>query len=136
MSQNTLFTVLLEIFTGKGTRITAILFFVCIFQNICSRVLQMAQVCFSRQELSIKHKKSFVRQFCIFGFTIGVADFLGAGGDQNSKESHHLRSSCFWRGRSPYICLPARRAQNRFFNTLMERVSHDTHTTLAFGDLI
>ena len=52
-----------EIFTWKETTIPAILFFACIFQSICSGVLWIAQVWFSRQELSNKHTMSFVRQF-------------------------------------------------------------------------
>ena len=66
-----------------------------------------------------EHTMSSVRQFWIFDLTLGVADPLGAGwGGQNSKESRHIWSSCFWHGRPPYICLPACTAIKSFFGTL------------------
>ena len=87
---------------------TAILFFVCISKNIGNIVLSLSKGCFSCQKLSNEHTMSSVRQFWNFDTFIGVADPLGAGGgDQNSKQSRHIWSACFWHGRSPYICLPA-----------------------------
>ena len=75
---------------------------------------------FSCQEHSNEHTMSLVRQFWVFGLAIGVDDLLEAGG-QNSKGSRHLCSTCFWHGRSPYICLPACTAKNvAFRDTLID----------------
>ena len=134
MNQNVLFTMLFEKITDKGTTIPAILFCVCIFQNICRRVLWIAQICFSHQKLSNEHTMSLVRHLWIFDLTIGVADIFGAGGrDQNSKESRHLWSTCFWHHRSPYICLPACTAKKFFYTLLYTNVEHTALTKHALN---
>ena len=97
---------------------------VYIFQNIGSRLLWISQVHFARQEISNEHTMSFVRQFRIFDFYIGIADLFGAGRrGQNWKEIRHFWSACFWYDRSRYICLPACTTKKCFLGALM------VHTT-------
>ena len=113
------FPILLKTFTVNATNKTTIMFFGFICQNVSSRVLRISQIGGSRQELSDEHTVSFVRQFWIFDLNIGVAELLGDRGSQNSKESRHLWSTCFWHDRSPYFCMPACTAKRVLFGTLI-----------------
>ena len=90
ISQNVVFTILLWNIHGKRDDSNGYLVFRLYLKNIGSRVLWIAQICFSRQELSNEHTMSLVRQFWIFDLTIEVAELLGAKRDQNSKEGRHL----------------------------------------------
>ena len=116
MSEIALFQTFLITFTVNTTTETIILLFSFICQDINSIVLQISQIGFSRQELSNEHMMGFVRQFRIFDLYIGFADLLGADGDQKSKESRHLWSTCFWHDSSlVFACQPARPKKVIFF---------------------
>ena len=67
----------------------------------------------------VEHTMSVVGQFWIFDLTRyrGCWPFGGRGGDQNSKASRHIWSTCFWNDRSPSICLPACKAKKCSFGT-------------------
>ena len=100
---------------GKGTTITTILFFVCIFQNIANRVLRMARVVTS---FRMSKRWSLYDNFAFLSLLFGSLTIWGPG-DQSSKESRQLLPTCFWHERSPYICLSACTVKKCILDTLM-----------------
>ena len=116
MNENALFPIFLKIFTVNAMTNMAILFFGFICQNINSRVLQISQIGFSRQELSIEQTMSFVT-ILNFNLCVGFADLLGARGTKAQGEKPSLVNILpAWQ--ATFICLPACMAK-KFFDTLM-----------------
>ena len=78
--------------------------FICISQNIENRVLSL-----SKSRFSFKSFRMSMRWALCDNFEISTLLSPTPWGlrerDQNSKESHHIWSACFWHGRSLYICL-------------------------------
>ena len=66
-----------------------------------------------------RDSRSIFKSSVYLGKTFGELSNAASRGSIQPSLGLHLWPTCFWHGRSPYICLPARTAKNCFFGTTL-----------------